>query len=65
MDDATSEIYYAQDQKKAVKSIPSSHGSLDLLTFYTGRSRFEVHLVITIHSCLPVFTSQICRSNPQ
>ena len=47
--------------KRAAKSIPSSNGSLDLLTFFTGCSRFGVHLVTTIHICLPVFMSQICH----
>src|SRR5262249_37110302 len=45
--------------RRAVKPLPSSHGSFDLLTFYTGCSRFGVHLVTVIHTCLPVFTSQI------
>ena len=43
--------------------IPSSHGSYDLLTFYTGCSRLGVHLVTAIHTCLPVFTSQICHNS--
>ena len=47
--------------KRAVKPIPASHGSYDLLTFYTGCSRFGVDLVTAIHTCLPVFTSQICH----
>jgi hypothetical protein len=51
--------------KRAVKPVPSSHGSLDLLTFYTGCSRFGVHLVIASHTCLSVFTSQICHKNEQ
>src|SRR2546422_10608784 len=47
--------------KRAFKPITTSHGSYDLLTFFTGCSRFGVHLVATIHTCLPVFTSQICH----
>jgi len=49
--------------KRAVKRVLSSHGSYDLLTFFTGCSRFGVHLVILIHTCLPVFTSQICHNS--
>jgi hypothetical protein len=35
--------------------------AIDLLTLYTGCSRFGVHLVTTIHTCLPVYASQICH----
>lgn len=48
--------------KRAVKRVPSSRGSYDLFTFYTGCSRFGVQLVTTIHASLPVFTSQICHN---
>jgi hypothetical protein len=48
--------------KRAAKPIPSSHGSYDSLIFFTGCSRFGVHLITTIHACLPVFTSQICHN---
>jgi len=43
--------------KGAVKPIPSSHGSYDLLTFFTGCSRFGVHLVSTYSYVMsaPVF----------
>lgn len=47
--------------KRAVKPITSSHGSLDLLTVFIGCSRFGLHLVTAIHTCLPLFTSQICH----
>src|SRR5262245_42281549 len=49
--------------KRAVRRVPSSHGSHDLLTFYTGCSRFGVHLVTAIRTCLPLFTSQICHNS--
>ena len=68
------EVYLAEDaqlrRRVALKILPGelallfhsrSRGSYDLLTFYTGCSRFGVLLVTAIRTCLALFTSQICH----
>ncbi len=45
--------------KSALKCSPVGHGSYDLLTFVTGCSRQQVHLLLPINASLSVFWSQV------
>lgn len=48
---------------KAAEPVPSSHGSYNSLTFYTGLQPLRSTPVTPAHTWFPVYTSQICHKN--